>query len=67
MKEVLKNLFQGKIVLPIAAYYADFNIAKHCKNNKLGAVNYTLPYFPPEIQKLTELIFSAMIFYSKIK
>ena len=27
VKAVLKNLFQGKIILPIAAYYADLNIA----------------------------------------
>ena len=26
VKAVLKNLIQGKIVLPIAAYYVDFNI-----------------------------------------
>ena len=71
MEAVLKNLFQGKISLPIAEYYADLNIANsigpHKKSNKLGAVYYTLPYFPPEIQMLPELIFTAMIFHSKIR
>ena len=33
----------------------------------MGAVYYTLPCFPPEIQKLPELIFTAMIFHSKIR
>ena len=68
----IKKAFQGKFVFPIAKYYADFNIGNGIgshkkKNNKLGAVYYTLPCFPPEIQKFPELIFTTMMFHSKIR
>ena len=33
----------------------------------MGAAYYTLPCFPPEIQKLPELIFTAMVFHTKIR
>ena len=33
----------------------------------MGAVYYTLSCFPPEVQKLPELMFTAMIFHSKIR
>lgn len=67
-KKKIERHFNGKIVFPIFIYFDDFEINNllgyHAGIHKLGAVYYSIPCFPPEVQSLLENVFVAALFYS---
>lgn len=64
--EIIKNHFVGKFVVPLIFYYDDFNpdvpYGPHSGFNKIGAVYYTIPLFPPEFLARLSSIFIAYLF-----
>ena len=67
----IQNHFKNKIVLPIFIFFDDFEVknplSSYAGIQKLGAVYYSIPCFPPQVQSLLENIFVAALFHSEDK
>ena len=67
----VKNNFADKTVFPLFVYFDDYEINNplwsHKTIHKLGAVYYSIPCLPPEVNSLIENIFVGGSFHSWVR
>lgn len=66
-KEVSKNFGEGKFVIPLFAYYDEFEtgnaLGSHAGVQKLGALYTQIPCFPPYISsKLSNIMLTSLLY-----